>query len=221
MTDEKSYTLRVKPITAARKVPKEQQIRDTFQTPNYAIDLLLPFIPKHITHVWECAAGGRKISRKLELAGYTVFSTDLQEAEGVLKHNFITDPFPDLSWGIFSIITNPPFSIKDLFVERCFEYGVPFALLINMDYSQQMCRWIQKGCQKIVPVSRISYLTPNLVSRVNNKLGTQYRTIDDIPNDTIYKFSSAQFHSGWLTSGFNLSTSETIVELSVKDRHNF
>ena len=210
----------VKPITSTRKTPDEPQIRDSFATPAYAIDLLIPFIPKHLTACWEPAYGGGKISRQLRKAGYTVFESDLKSDDPSKIFNFITGENKTLPENIL-IITNPPFSIKDLFIEKCFEYGVPFAMLINMDYSQQMCRWIQRGCQKIVPVSRISYLTPNLVKRVNTTLETQYASIDEVPNDIIYKFSSAQFHSGWLCYGFNLASSETIVELSLADRHNF
>ena len=164
-----SYILRKKPITTTRKAPDERQVRDTFQTPNYAIDLLIPFIPKGISHVWECAAGGGKISGKLRSAGYTVFETDIQsDREGVEKYNFITGEIrTDIEPGKFSIITNPPFSIKDLFVEKCFEYSIPFALLINADYSGQTIEWIRRGCEKIVPTSRIAYITPNILSRIH------------------------------------------------------
>ena len=216
--DSTTYKLRVKPVTTTRKAPEEQQVRDTFQTPNYAIDLLVPFIPKNISHVWECAAGGRKISRQLEKSGYTVFSSDLKEAEGVEGINFLGEMRKGIDPVYFSIITNPPFSIKDLFVDRCFEYGVPFALLINADYSQQTIRWIKRGCEKIIPLARIAYITPNIVKRVNEGEGTNFSSIEEIPMPFMYKYSNAQFHSMWLTYGFNLGKSETFVDLSVEQR---
>lgn len=255
------YKLRVKPVTTARKIPEEQQLRDTFQTPNYAIDLLIPFIPKHVTHIWECAAGGRKISRKLESAGYTVFSSDIKEAEEVTPYNFISDiKRTDIKPEYFSIITNPPFSIKDLFVERCFEYGVPFALLINADYSGKTIDWIRRGCEKIVPTSRIAYITPNILRRIHEgevwkfifpqlslpfitvsstlkdfkeiypnsyeqvmndyKDLHNYTTIDEVPQELLYKYSNAQFHSMWLTYGFELGRTETFVDLTSEQRRN-
>jgi hypothetical protein len=168
MTDEAEYKLRAKPITTARKAPDEQQVRDTFWTPNYAVDLLIPFIPKHITHVWECATGGRKISGQLLNSGYTVLETDIKEMENVTPYNFISDTKrTDIKPGYFSIITNPPFSIKDLFVEKCFEYEVPFALLINADYSGKTIDWIRRGCEKLIPTSRIAYITPNILRRIH------------------------------------------------------
>jgi len=213
------YKIRAKPVTTARKAPDEQQIRDTFQTPNYAIDLLIPFIPKHITHVWECASGGRKISRRLIEAGYTVSESDIQEAEPhVGKFNFITEKLGFKLSESWSIITNPPFSIKDLFISKCFDYKVPFALLINADYSQWQIDLIRRGCEKIIPTSRIAYITPHTVKRVNDAEGTDFISIDQIPMEFLYKYSNAQFHSMWLTYGFNLGKTETFVDLTSEQR---
>lgn len=218
MSDQNSYSLRTKSITTTRKTPDEQQVRDTFQTPNYAVDLLIPFIPKHTTHVWECASGGRKISRKLIEAGYTVLETDIKDMDNVTPYNFISDsPRTDIDER-FSIITNPPFSIKDLFVERCFEYGVPFALLINADYSGKTIEWIKRGCEKIIPTARIAYITPLIVSRVNTGESTDFKSVDEIPVKFLYKYSNAQFHSMWLTHGFNIGRTETFVDLPVQIR---
>lgn len=253
---DNAYKLYVKPITSARKAPDEQQVRDTFQTPNYAIDLLIPFIPKNITNVWECAAGNRKISRRLEFAGYSVLSTDLKSVDLVEQYNFISDKKRTINNPeSFSIITNPPFSIKDLFIEKCFEYGVPFALLINADYSQWMIDLVSKrGCEKIIPTARISYLTPNILNRIHEGelflfLKSEYElnwsslsefkkydvsewfryesrftryclysNIEEVPQELLYKYSNAQFHSMWLTHGFNLGRTETFVDLSLEQR---
>lgn len=213
---EKSYK---KGLTAPKKDTEGLQVRDMFQTPAYATDLLIPFIPKDIVNVWEPACGSGKISRQLRKAGYTVYETDIKHTNPENAINFLDGGTRNVP-GKFSIITNPPFSIKERFVERCFEYQVPFALLINADYSQQLINWMNRGCEKIVPTARISYLTPNIVRRVNDKLGTSYETIDDIPMHTIYKFSSAQFHSLWLTWRFGLGRTETFIPLSVEDRKN-
>ena len=183
------YEVRKKPITVAPKTPEKPQGRDTFQTPNYAVDLLIPFIPKDVKRVWECAAGGRKISNRLVYYGYDVYSTDLRDEVPV---NFLTWDLKDQYTYCDAIITNPPFSIKDLFIERAFEYGFPFALLINSDYHATHISWIQRGCEKIIPNRRIDYITPT---------GRNGKT------------SSSQFHSMWLTYGFNLGRTETFVDL--------
>jgi hypothetical protein len=247
-----------KGLTMPKKDTSGVQIRDSFQTPRYAIDLLIPFIPKHITHVFECAAGGRKISGQLIKAGYTLLESDIKESEGVQKGNFISDGMrTDIDPGYFSIITNPPFSIKDLFIERAFEYGTAWAMLINADYSQKTIDWIERGCEKIIPKSRIAYITPNILRRIhegeiwntiksnpiykdttleklkNDEYGQiwpallnaykelhNYKTIDETPQDLLYRYSNAQFHSMWLTFGFGMGRSETFVDLPVEQRRN-
>lgn len=206
-----------KGLTGAKKDVEGLQIRDTFWTPNYGIDLLVPFIPKNITRVIEPACGGGKISRRLELAGYTVSEYDIKADNPDKVHNFISGEDFIISPGT-AIITNPPFSIKDLFIEKCFEYGIPWAMLINADYSQQQISWIERGCEKLIPKSRISYITPNVVNRVNAGEGTDYSSIEELPTGLLYKYSSAQFHSMWLCWGFNLGKTETFVELSVEQR---
>lgn len=207
-----------KPITMPPQTPSEVQIRDTFQTPRYATELLLPFIPKHVTHIWECAAGEGRICSVLD-PHYIVYRSDIR-GDGILtyNHNFVTDTIIlgyEFSW---AIITNPPFSIKDLFIEKAFEYGKPFAFLINADYSGKSIEWIKRGCEKIIPTSRIAFLTPHIVRRVNEGEGSKYISIDEIPNELLYRYSSAQFHSMWLTYGFNIGRTETFVDLTVQQR---
>ena len=220
ITSEGTYKMRAKPVTTARKAPDEQQIRDTLQTPNYAIDLLIPFIPKDIVFAWEPACGEGKISGRLRQSGYTVFESDIKHTNPENQYNFITGEFKrDLPEKIL-IITNPPFSIKDMFIERCFEYDKPFALLINADYSQWQIDLIRRGCEKIIPTSRIAYITPNIVKRVNEGEGTHFLAINDIPQEFLYKYSNAQFHSMWLTHGFNLGRTETFVDLTTEQRKN-
>ena len=252
MTDT-DYKLAFKKMTVARKAPEEQQVRDLFMTPNYAIDLLIPFIPKEIPFVWEPACGTGKISGQLRKSGYTVFESDIKHDNPEQQVNFLTGELRHLPEKI-SIITNPPFSVKDLFIERCFEYGVPFAMLINADYSQKTIDWIKRGCEKIIPTARIAYITPNILKRIHEgevwKLvendypthtlksikedGTDvwnwilekdefkevhnYKSIDETPMNFLYEYSSAQFHSMWLTWKFNLGQSETFVDLPIEQR---
>ena len=178
--------------------------RDLFQTPNYAVDLLVPLIPKGINNVWECAAGERKIADRLEHWGYTVHASDIRglELEKVTPENFLTDKIrTDIYRKPYIIITNPPFSLKKQFYERCLESRLPFALLIPCDY----CLWLinairDKNCEKIIPDSRINYITPSGLSEVSGH--------------------TANFHSMWLTKGFGLGRTETFVALTKEMKKN-
>ena len=193
--EELGYTLRVKPVTTPPKTPEIAQKRDTFQTPNYAVDLLIPFIPKYIKRIWEPACVDLKISKRLLDVGYSVLSSDIRVSnDDVIKLNFLTELCTEQPQ---CIITNPPYSVKAEFIERAFEYGVPFAFLINADYSGQQIDWIMRGCEKIIPNRRIDYITPS---------GRNGST------------SASQFHSMWLTFGFNLGRTETFVDLPVKEK---
>src|SRR5687767_13053606 len=96
--------------TPQPQTPNQPQGRDLFQTPNYAVDLLVPFIPKTVHSAWECAAGERKIVRRLlEVTDLDVFASDIRtDLEGVTPYNFITDSLrTDMKYHV--IITNPPF----------------------------------------------------------------------------------------------------------------
>jgi hypothetical protein len=200
---DQSYNTQIKPVTVAPRTPDIPQGRDTFKTPNYATDLLIPFIPRQLdnskTYIWECASGEGKIANRLIYHGFDVFQSDLRQFDNLdIRCNFLTNDIRnDYYMGNFCIITNPPFSIKEEFIEKAFEYRVPFAFLINADYSGKQIDWIKRGCEKIIPNRRIDYITPT---------GRNGKT------------SSSQFHSMWLTYGFNIGQTETFVELSLKEK---
>jgi hypothetical protein len=188
--------------------PKTENIpqgRDLFQTPNYAVDLLIPCIPIELNCVWECACGQGKISNRLISKGFEVYSTDIR---GTPPVNFLTDnPFYDLmeSHYIYDIvdciITNPPFSLKKEFYKRCMWWGIPFALLIPADYSGWVIEAVRKdNSEKIIPTRRIDYITPTGLS---GKTG-----------------HTSNFHSQWLTNGFGLGKSETFVDLTKEMKEN-
>lgn len=246
-------------IPAKTKQPQpenltEAQGRDSFQTPNYAVNLLLPFMPKGVTTVWECAAGLGKIVNVFKDKGYNVFGSDINPKYGFGGFNFLKD---HLTWidGVWVIVTNPPFSLKQKFYLRCLDYKVPFALLIPADYSGWIIEACRNGAEKIIPTRRIDYLTPNILRRIRygevweivrkeypqfSKLETfrsyhpnkweeylnlytevaNFNTINDTPVSLLSKYSSSDFHSMWLTHGFNLGRTETFVELSLEEKKN-
>jgi hypothetical protein len=184
-----------KPKTTQPKTPGVVQGRDLFQTPNYATRLLLPYIPQNIRTVWECAAGEGKMANMFLAFGYGLIATDINS--NYRNVDFVNDiiPFPSDT----AIITNPPFSLKKQFFERCIAYSVPFALLIPADISQWICRGIEYyGCEILLPDRRINYITPTGRSQAT-------------------KNSQAQFHSMWLTYRFKLPSQITVVHLSLEE----
>lgn len=180
----------------------KSQPRDNFQTPNYATELLIPFIPKNIKFIWECACGNLKITNILKNHNYEVISTDIiyelvrpNIEDNIYYKNFILHNPIHLEENKSAIITNPPYSIKRKFFQKCLELDVPFALLISGDYSLWTIDAIRKyDCEKIVPDRRIDYITPTGLSGESGH--TSY------------------FHSYWLTRKFDIGKSETFITLT-------
>lgn len=178
--------------------------RDTFQTPRYATKLLLPYIP-NVEMIWECAANLGRMSDVFVNAGYSVFESDIIEYKTGTTNivNFLTDLIPQpilFEENLYEkrhnvcIVTNPPFSLKKQFAYRCLETGLPWALLIPFDMNGWICDLIENfGVQFILPNRRISYITPS------GKQG---------------KESAAQFHSVFMTYGFNLPQQINIVHVT-------
>jgi len=121
---------------------------DLYQTPRSAVDLLTKYIelPRPI---WEPAAGLGAISSILE-----AIPTSLETGQDFLTY------VPDFEFA--SIVTNPPFSIKDQFIEKCFGYGKPFYLLMPLAALEGIKRqkiWKQVNLKVLLPEKRIRFLS--------------------------------------------------------------
>ena len=99
---------------------------DFYPTPPEVTEAILKLLnlPK-TTVIWEPACGEMDMASAMQSAGYSVIATDIKYGQDFLKA-----PLPMCDW----IITNPPFSVSDKFIERCAEHGKPFALLRKSQY---------------------------------------------------------------------------------------
>jgi hypothetical protein len=181
------------------ETPYVPQGRDLFQTPDYATELLIPFIPKRIKWIWEPACGKLKISYVLLNHGFDVYSSDLGYPQPEDNFLICDYPYPTYKKNT-AIITNPPYSLKQKFYQRCRYFNVPFALLIPADYSIWVINAIQEGAEKIIPTRRIDFITPTGKSGLTG--------------------NTSNYHSLWLTWGFGLGKSETFVELTNEMKKN-
>lgn len=179
-----------KPKTPQPRAPKERQQRDYFQTPPYAVDLLVPFIPDGVRYIWEPACGGGMMVERLSHHGYAVVDSDIEHGDPTRQVDFLAGD----SYVVEAIITNPPFSLKREFAEQCMAHGLPWAFLIPADFNVWLCETIRDWkCRIVMPTRRIDYITPT------GKSG---------------KDSQAQFHSMWLTWQFAVPHQLTVVELT-------
>lgn len=153
---------------------------DEVYTPKEAINPLLPFLKKEWT-IWECASGKGDLSKHFKEEGFEV-------KEG---HNFFEDDFDaDV------VITNPPYSLKEEFIERAYELKKPFAFLLPLTALEGKKRgsmYAKYGIQLIIPNKRINFIIPS---------GKK----------------SAWFQTAWFCYGLNLPKDLMFVELYAQEQ---
>jgi hypothetical protein len=150
----------------------QQGHSNDFQTPAWVLKPLIPYIPDGI--VWECACGKGNLVKGLAYYIETI-GTDL-----LTGTDFLTCNIPN---GVTSIITNPPYTIKDKFLERCYEIGLPFALLMPLTALEGIKRqalYRKHGLELILLPRRIDWITPSGIK------------------------GGSWFASAWFTNGLNV-----------------
>lgn len=159
---------------------------DDFQTPAKAIVPLLYYLKKEWI-IWECSCGKGNLVRKLNKKGFKVIGTDINMT---LDGRF---SFFKYSPKIFDcIITNPPFSKKNEFIERCYKLNKPFALLLPLgalETKRRQRQW-KKGLQLIVLNHRVIF--------------------EGIENNKLF---SCWFGCAWFTYGLNLPKDIIFAEI--------
>ena len=84
------------------------------------------------------------------------------------------------------IVTNPPFSLKDRFLERCYDLGKPFALLLPLtalEGKDRQSLYKKYGIQLIIPDSRINFYTPDGKNSGSWFLSAWYTWKMNLPHD--------------------------------------
>ena len=160
-------------------ITKEKE--DDCYTPEYAIKPLLKYLPKNIT-IWECCDFGKsEITRILKENNYKVISTGKEE-------NFFKYQ-PNVDFDM--IITNPPFSLKDDFIKKCYEWNKPFCLLLPITALEGINRgkmFREKGIEVLVFDRRINFKN---ITGVNKKSGCWFNSswfcYNVLPNDLIFE----------------------------------
>ena len=155
------------------KPPLSVNGSDDFQTPPEALKPLLPFLDKSWV-IWECAQGKGNLTKTLSRLGYGVVGTDILTGQDFLFWQ------PD-HWDC--IVTNPPYSKKQKFLERCYKLGKPFVLLLPLTALETRSRqklYAKYGLQVILFPKRINFQVPKTIG------------------------SNSWFATAWLTNGLRL-----------------
>lgn len=168
------------------KPPLRQGSPDDFQTPPVALKPLLPYL-KSDWCIWECACGNKNLVRGLADYRFDVIGTDILGG-----YDFLTYEPENYD----CIITNPPFKYKQQFLERCYELGKPFALLLPLtalETSKRQKLMQKYGVEIILFDKRINFETPNKVEK-----------------------SSAWFATAWFTNGLNIGSQLNYATLEAR-----
>lgn len=130
---------------------------DACQTPAYAIDPLLPYLDKDWI-IWEPAAGENNLVEALYDSNY---STNQVVVSDILTGQNFFEFSPEL-WDC--LVTNPPYSIKYQWLERCYQLDKPFALLVPVEIlgaktAQNLLK--QYGFEMMLLNKRVDFKMPN------------------------------------------------------------
>ena len=124
---------------------------DEYFTPSYAVKPILKYITKDIKIIWEPTDFGEsKITKILKMEGYKVYSTSFNFLEKEIDKDY------DM------IITNPPYSLKTEFLERCYHLGKPFMMLLPITALEGIKRselFRKFGIQVIIFDRRVNFIT--------------------------------------------------------------
>ena len=150
---------------------------DELYTPMYAIEPLIKYISKDLI-IWECTDyGSSNITKLFRENGNIVITTHKKDL------NFLTDK-PDFDFDI--IITNPPYSLKDEFLQKCYEYGKPFALLLPITALEGVERgkmFREHGIELLVLDKRCDFLD----NKKSNWFNTSWFCYRVLPKQLIFE----------------------------------
>lgn len=125
---------------------------DEVYTPYYAVTPLLEFVPKDKIIWCPFDEEWSAFYQTFKAEGYRVVRSSLAEGQDFFTYK------PD-KWDI--MISNPPFSKKDLVLERAYKLGKPFALLLpaNSIQGKKRHKVFNNDVQMLVFDAKVDYHT--------------------------------------------------------------
>lgn len=137
--------------THPMKPPLKTKSSDDFQTPPQALVPLLPYLKSEWT-IWEPASGNGNLVKELSSLGFQVSASDILTGDDFLLVEKKCD----------CIITNPPYSLKQEFLERCYALRKPFALLMPLtalETAKRQNLYRKHGIEIILMPKRVNFET--------------------------------------------------------------
>lgn len=160
-------------------------VLDAYQTPAWVLGPLVPHIYAHFRTVlddpmptlWDCAAGKGNLVVAAQQYGFTAFGTDILNGD---SEDFLAC-LPSRAFDC--IVTNPPFSNKEQFLERAYSLHKPFAFLLPFSSLETEAR------QRIFKENSVEIVF------------LPKRVYFETPDGNV---SRARFATAWFTSGLSI-----------------
>ena len=121
---------------------------DECYTPSSAVAPLLEHLDKSLVYYEATSGISSSIVSFMRSSGFNVISSE--------GRDFLTDELPYFD----VVLTNPPYSIKDKFIEKCYSLKKPFALLLPVSSIQGKKRgsmFSENGLELLVLNNRVDF----------------------------------------------------------------
>ena len=159
-------------IDSLKRIGRNSE-RDECYTPSSQVSPLLEYLDKENTYYEATSDKSSNILNGFTEAGYSMVGSDSKD--------FFECTSADVYDGI---VTNPPYSIKDKFIEHCYKLDKPFALLLPVASFQGGKRgnmFIERGMSALVYNNRIDF-----TGKGNPHFGVAWFIHGFLPPNTIY-----------------------------------
>jgi len=108
---------------------------DLYETPEWASEVILPFIPSRVQTIWEPACGSGQMVEVFRKNGYLVRATDITTGNDFMQQT--------PSEHADAIITNPPYNIAGPFIRHALDIVKPdgfVAMLLRYEFDAASSR---------------------------------------------------------------------------------
>ena len=170
------------PLNIGYLKAKTDKASDEVFTPKYAVLPLVKYIPNGSTIWCPFDTLESEYVKVFTENGYKVIHSHIDED----LNFFEFEPEENYDY----IISNPPFSIKDMVIKRLYELNKPYAMLFPIPTLQGQARFpYMKDCQALIFDKRINYYTTPDKTEVQKgvSFGSFYLCRNVLPKDLIFE----------------------------------
>lgn len=161
---------------------KTNKESDEVYTPSYAIKPLLKYISKDKIIWCPFDTEDSEYVKILNNNGNKVIFSHIDNGQNFFEYE------PEESYDL--IISNPPFSIKDMIIQRLDELKKPYAILLPIPALQGQKRFqYMKNCQALIFDKRINYFKDKETKEIQKgvSFGSFYLCKNFLPKDLIFE----------------------------------